>query len=263
MIKNIKLFINNNPKSIKEAKIVKSKLINNGFKVVDSDEFDLAIAIGGDGSFLRMIHQNNFDNNIYYVGINTGHLGFLQDIKPSEIDKFIKELKENEYVVDNIGIQETSIIHSNDISKFYTLNEIVVRNQNLDSLNAEILIDGDFLEKYKGDGIMVVTSIGSTAYNLSYGGSIVYPTFSTLQVTSMAPINSKVYRSLINSLIIPEKKVVQIKPQNPNIILTVDGENNIFNDASSIDSIIGDKKIKVLRFKHYSFSKKINEKFLS
>ena len=263
MFKNIKLFVNNNDQSIKEAKIVKSKLIDNGFKVVDKDEFELAIAIGGDGSFLRMIHQNNFDSNKFYVGINTGHLGFLQDIKPNEIDKFINELKGKEYGIDNIGVQETSVTHSNGISNFYTLNEIVVRNQNLDTLNAEILIDGEVLENYKGDGIMVVTSIGSTAYNLSYGGSIVYPLFSTLQITPMAPINSKVYRSLTNSLIIPEKKAVQIKPQNPNVIVTADGENNIFDDASNINSIIGDKKIKVLRFKHYSFPKKINEKFLS
>ncbi len=263
MIQNIKLFINDNTKSIKEAELVKTKLVNSGFKVVESDNFELGIAIGGDGSFLRMVHLSNFDSEKYYVGINTGHLGFLQDIKPNEIDKFIRELKSRTYTIDDIGIQETIVGYKNGISRFYTLNEIVIREKELDLLNADLYIDGEHLEIYRGDGIMIATSIGSTAYNLSYGGSIVYPAFSTLQITPMAPINSNAYRSLPNSIIIPENKVVRIEPNKPNIILTADGENNIFEDVDSINSSIGDKTIKVLRFKHYSFPRKINEKFLS
>lgn len=263
MIKNIKLFVNDNTNSIKEAEIVKTKLALNGFEVTEGPIYDLAIAIGGDGSFLRMVRANNFNSDIYYVGINTGHLGFLQDIKPDEIDTFISELKDRAYGIDDVGVQETSVGSEDQITKFYTLNEIVIRDQNLDLLRASVYIDDDFLETYRGDGIMVATSIGSTAYNLSYGGSIVYPAFSTLQITSMAPINSNAYRSLVNSLIIPENKVVKIIPENSSIILTVDGENNMFNGVTTINSSIGNKTIKVLRFKHYSFPRKINEKFLS
>ena len=74
MIKNIKLFINNNEKSIELAKLVRDKLNENGF-IIDDNNFDLGIAIGGDGSFLRMIKKNKFDSEPYYVGINSGHLG--------------------------------------------------------------------------------------------------------------------------------------------------------------------------------------------
>ena len=263
MIQNIRLFINKNDQSIEEAESVKEKLINNGFNVVSEDTFELGIAIGGDGAFLRMVHETNFDFDKYYVGINTGHLGFLQDIKPDEVDKFIMELKNKDYTIDDIGIQETTISHINGISKFYSLNEITVREQKLDLLSMDLYIDDEFLENYKGDGIMIATSIGSTAYNLSYGGSIVYPSFSTLQITPMAPLNSIAYRSLVNSVIIPENKVVKIEPKKPNIILTIDGENNYFEGVTTINSSIGNKTIKILRFKHYSFPRKINEKFLS
>ena len=187
MIKNIRLFVNNNKESIKESIKVKDKLINNGFNVVEDDNFELAIVIGGDGAFLRAVRENNFNSNIYYVGINTGHLGFLQDINPDDVDKFIEELINKNYKVDRIGIQETTVITKDKEEEFYSLNEIVIRDANLDLLKAKVYIEDEFLEKYVGDGLMVVTSTGSTAYNLSYNGSIVYPSFSTLQITSMAP----------------------------------------------------------------------------
>ena len=263
MIKNIRLFVNNNKESIKESIKVKDKLINNGFNVVEDDNFELAIVIGGDGAFLRAVRENNFNSNIYYVGINTGHLGFLQDINPDDVDKFIEELINKNYKVDRIGIQETTVITKDKEEEFYSLNEIVIRDANLDLLKAKVYIEDEFLEKYVGDGLMVVTSTGSTAYNLSYNGSIVYPSFSTLQITSMAPINSIRFRSLINSIIIPDKKIVKIVPKNNNVLITIDGVNIVFSDIKEIRSTIDDKIIKCIRFSHYSFPKKINEKLLS
>lgn len=85
MIKNVKLFINNNAKSYEIASLVKTKLKKNVFALKE-DLFDLGIAIGGDGSFLRMVKNTNFDSNPYYIGINVGTLGFMQEVK---IMKFI------------------------------------------------------------------------------------------------------------------------------------------------------------------------------
>lgn len=240
--------------------------MENGFIVADKN-FDLGIAVGGDGAFLRMIKNNNFNSNIYYVGINSGTLGFLQEVKIDEIDKFIYELKNNDYKVEEIGIQETTINHGNSSSKFYSLNEIVIRDKNLKTLKLDITIDGDLLEKFIGEGVLVASSTGSTAQNLSFGGSIVYNTFSSLQITPIAPINSKVYRSLLNSVIIPDKKVIDIIPDSSicdkELIVTIDGENNYYDNVSSITTKIDSKKIKCLRLKHYNFPQKINEKLLT
>ena len=89
MIKRIKLYVNNNDKSIKNAKIVKDKFIRHGY-IIDDKKYDLAVAIGGDGAFLRMVHSNNFDCNRYYVGVNSGTLGFAQEINLIYLDRFIK-----------------------------------------------------------------------------------------------------------------------------------------------------------------------------
>lgn len=262
MIKNIKLFVNDNLDSLNKAKLVKDKLNDNGFVVVDDDKYNLAIAIGGDGAFLRTVRQNNFNSNIYYVGINTGHLGFLQDINSNEIDKFITELKEKRYKIDRIGIQETKVNYLDKQNNYYSLNEIVVRDNNLDLFKANVYVDDELLEDYVGDGLMIATSTGSTAYNLSYGGAIVYPNFATLQITSMAPINSNRSRSMTNSIIIPDKKIIKIISEKKDVLVSIDGINEKFNDVNYIESTIDKKKIKCLRFSHYSFPKKINEKLL-
>lgn len=261
MIKNIKLFVNENTKSLETAKLIKDKLISNQF-VIDDKNYDLAIAIGGDGSFLRMVKQNNFNSDIYYIGINSGTLGFMQEVKLSEIDEFIEELKNNKFIVEETGIQETTIHFKDEDIKFYSLNEIIIRDKDLKVVKLNINIDNQLLQNFMGDGILIASSSGSTAHNLSYGGSIVYDTFTSLQITPMGPINSKVYKSLVNSLIIPDKKEILIVPENNELMITVDGENKMYEDVLNIKTIIDEKKIKKLRFSHYSFSKKINEKIL-
>lgn len=264
MIKNVKLFINNNAKSYEIASLVKTKLQKNGFALKE-DSFDLGIAIGGDGSFLRMVKNNNFDSNPYYIGINAGTLGFMQEVKPNQIDELIEEIKDYKYKVDEIGIQET-IVNSKDTSKsFYSLNEILVRDERFKVIKVAITIDDDLLENYTGDALLIATSSGSTAHNLSYGGSIVYNNFSTLQITPVGPVNSKSFRTLPNSIIVPDYKEIKIVPNSEykDYILTVDGENTIFKDVDEIKTTIRGKKIKMMRFSHYNFPKKINEKLLS
>lgn len=263
MIKKIKLFYNDNEMCLNVKKEIENKLITKGY-IISEEDYDLAIAIGGDGSFLRMIKNTNFNSDIYYIGINGGHLGFMQEVKVDEIDLFIDELKENKYKVEEIGIQETVIYHNNETSRFYSLNEIIIRDKNLKVVKLDVKIDKKLLEKYIGDGLLIATSSGSTAHNLSFGGSIVYNTFTSLQITPIAPLNSKVYRSLLNSVIIPDKKEIEIIPSNKidDYIVTVDGENNVYDNVEKITTIIDNKKIKCLRLSHYNFSEKIKEKLL-
>ncbi len=263
MIKNIKLFTNKNEESIRLAKLVRTNFIKNGFNITDN-EFDLGIAIGGDGSFLRMVKATSFDSNPYYVGINSGTLGFLQEVKKDEVDKLIDEIKEKKYKIEEIGIQETHIKHEGGVDSYYSLNEIIIRNEFLKALHAQVFIENDLLEIFTGDGILIASSQGSTAHNLSYHGAIVYNTFSTLQITPLGPINSKTYQTLSNPVIIPSNIKIIIKPEAyNNIMATIDGNNIIYRDVDSIETVIKDKKIKCLRFSHYNFPQKINEKLLS
>ena len=207
-IKSFKIFSNNNEKSENICKFLKEKLLTNGF--IESDEYDLAIAIGGDGSFLRMVKNTNFNSSTLYIGINAGTLGFAQEVSIDNIDKFIEDLKNNNYKIDTIGVQKTKVLTNEGDSIFYSLNEIVIREKDLNTTTLNIKIDDVFLEQYHGDGILVATSFGSTAYNLSFGGSIIYNTFHTIQITPIAPLNNKAYRSLLNSVVLPENALIEI-----------------------------------------------------
>ena len=97
-MKKVKLFVNNNEKSLEVAKTIKEKLEKKNFKIVEED-YEIAIAIGGDGSFLRMIKETAFNEDCIYVGINAGTLGFAQEINLDEIGEFIKSLEQEEIVL--------------------------------------------------------------------------------------------------------------------------------------------------------------------
>ena len=132
-IKKVKIFSNNSEKSQEIKKLLIDKLNKNNINIVDND-YDLGIAIGGDGSFLRMIKENNFNSDIYYIGINAGTLGFAQEVSIDNIDEFIDNLNNNNFIVEELGIQENDIYTNESNSKFYSLNEIVIREKDLNTL---------------------------------------------------------------------------------------------------------------------------------
>lgn len=263
-LKTYKIFSNRDAKAVEIASNLRKSLNENEFKE-NEDYFELGIAIGGDGSFLRMVKQCKFNPRIFYVGVNAGTLGFLQEIKPNKIDDFIEKLKANHYKIEEVGVQETTVNYGeNETDKFYSLNEIVIREKDLNTAFLNVKINDILLEKFVGDGLLISTSSGSTAYNLSFGGSIVYNGLHTLQITPIAPLHSKVYKSLRNSIIIPEDKEIRIKCEKAknNLLLSVDGENKVFDNVEFMTTKISSRKINCLRLSKYDYTKVINEKFL-
>ena len=262
-INRIKLFVKENEKSKEVANLLTKSLLDKGFEIVE-DNYDLGIAVGGDGTFLRMITETDFNSDVYYVGINAGTLGFAQDVSTDEIDRFIERLSNEKFRYEDISIQEIEVVTKEETHHLKSLNEILVRDDSLKTINLDIYVGNELLEKFKGDGILVSTSFGSTAYNLNLGGSIVYNTFDTLQITPIAPQNNKVTRSLTNSVIIPSNFKVSIKPYNDDsLLIMVDGNNYIYDNVLEINTVIKDKKIKLIRKDNYNFIRKINDKFLN
>ena len=126
-----------------------------------------------------------------------------------------------------------------------------------------IHIDNELLENYHGDGIMISTSTGSTAYNLCYGGSIIYNTLNALSITPIAPLNNKVYKSLTNSVIIPEYKTIFFTPNaKEDLLLTIDGNNLEVKNCLKIEVKLENKKIKCLKMNDSNFIKTVNNKLI-
>ncbi len=261
-INKIKIFSNELELSNQTEKELVNLLKEYNFEIVDED-YDLAIALGGDGAFLKMVKNNNFDSEVYYIGINTGTLGFLQEIRPDEIREFVESLNSNNFKVDKIGVLETKITTEDSISRYYSLNELVIRELELNVFLADIFVEKCKLERFAGDGILITTSVGSSAYNTSLGGALIYNTFHTLQITPIAPLNTKAYRNLLNSIVLPERKHIEIYPAKRTVLATFDGENKKYNNVKKIECFVKNKKLKFLRMNNYNYINIVNEKFLS
>ena len=277
-INKVKLFVNDTEKSNIVAKDLELELLKYGFKVVNRGVYDLAISIGGDGSFLRMVKETKFNEDIYYIGVNSGTLGFLQEIDIKDTVDFVKRLNSDEYKIEEISVQETKVITEDNVYHYDSLNEIVVRNRDFNVLKVPVYVDDELLEDFSGDGLLISTSTGSTAYNMSFGGSIIYNTFhslqigsivyktlSTLSITPIAPLNNKVYKTLFNSVIVPGNRVVTLVPSKEykDMFIQIDGVNKLIDNVIKVETKIDGKSIKCLRMNDFHFIKVINNKILS
>jgi NAD+ kinase len=262
-INRVKLYVNDNDKSREVATSLEDNLRKYHFDIVDENP-ELVISVGGDGSFLRMVKEMRFNPDIYYIGVNSGTLGFLQEIDIKDCADFVERLNSNKYKIEDISIEETKIKTNNHVYKYISLNEIVVRSRYFNTLRIPVYVDDEYLETFTGDGLLLSTSTGSTAYNMSFGGSIIYNTLDTLSITPIAPLNNKAYKTLTNSLIIPGDKVITLLPMegHNNLYFMIDGVNKVFDNVEKVETRLNPKGIKCLHMKDFHFIKVINDKIL-
>ncbi len=266
MKKNIFICSNSTEASLQTVSQLEEKLIKAGFHVMDklTDKAALLISVGGDGATLRALHNYNFPS-VPIIGVNTGTLGFFQEIQPSQLDEFI-----DNYINDKYRLQPLSTVKANIITKNGTftntgLNEILISGDRPTIVHLDISIDNTFIEKFSGDGLIFSTPAGSTGYNYSIGGAIVDPRISLLQITPIAPMNTTAYRSFTSSLLLPPDSPIVIKPEaksQGHISIIADGIENNYNDVTEIKVEFAKEVVNLLRFESYEFWAKVKSKFL-
>jgi len=164
-----------------------------GHRQVDSAAFskngyDLAIAIGGDGTMLRAAHLLA-GHDIPLLGINRGRLGFLADIPADSVEAMLTQVLDGEYVAD-IRFQLHCRLERNDeiIIESDAFNEVILQKGDIGKLiEFETSVNGTYVHTQRGDGIIVATPTGSTAYALSCGGPIVHPSLDALLLVPICP----------------------------------------------------------------------------
>lgn len=229
-----------------------------------SNKAELTICIGGDGAFIKAIHKNNF-SQIPHVGINTGHLGFFQEISPKDMERFVDDYLNGNYTIEELKLVGAEVFTKNKNYILTALNEIVLKAQHSKMIHTHVFVNRNHVEKFSGDGILVSTPSGSTAYNFSSGGAIVYPTLDVLQMTPISPVNSAAYRALPNPIIVPGNHVISLVPEkryaNSNLIL-VDGTEYFFNNLKKVNFRMANKSIYRLVFSKDSYWDNLKSKFL-
>lgn len=265
--RKICVYNNGTPASIETTEILEKKLIANNFTIEKNfKDAELIISVGGDGCTLRAIHQFNFPD-VPIIGVNTGHLGFYQEVSAHNLDDFIFNYKSNNFSIQELNTVKATIrTRDGNVSELIGLNEIVVRGENTHPAHYNISIGGSFIERFSGDGLVIATSAGSTAYNYSLGGSIVDPRLNLLQVTPIAPMNSTAFRSFTSSILLPSDLSLELLPETngyaPTTFIFADGMHKEFKYVESILVELSDKTVKLMRLSDYDFWDKVKSKFL-
>jgi NAD+ kinase len=190
---------------------------------------DLLISFGGDGTLLSL-SRNSFEYDKPILGINAGKLGFLTDVKLEEIDDFIAKVFKGEYRIDTRMVFEVELYSKVGTKKIISVNDIVLSRPSIEGMitvdafvnSKEADMQEKHLNRYRGDGLIVSTPTGSTAYNLSAGGPILFPLTEALILTPICP-HSLTERPIV----LPAEFEVIFKSDNETIIV-VDGQD-IYN----------------------------------
>ncbi len=144
------------------------------------------VSIGGDGTLIAAVRKS-VGSGLPIFGINMGRLGFLTAIKPNELESFIPMFLDGSYVLDSHSLLEASFAH-NPTQKFYALNEILITKKDVFGMvKIFAKIDGESFNTYRADGLIIATPTGSSAYNISAGGSVVHPNCKSILLTPVCP----------------------------------------------------------------------------
>lgn len=193
--------------------------------LADKPQADLAIAIGGDGAFLKTAAWVG-DSGIPVAGINTGHLGFLAAFSFDNPDDINRYLIAGDYVIEDRTMLEVET----PAGVFHALNEAAItRGENASMVSIRTEINGHDSLTYKGDGLILATPTGSTAYNLSVGGPILDPSVAGWII---APIAA--HSLTVRPLVINDSSVVRlhVELRSPTFRLTLDGKSMSLPDGS-------------------------------
>lgn len=262
----INIMHNNDTLSYKTFRDLEIKLIEKGYKVHEGfhENAILNICIGGDGAFLRTVHKYDFPD-IPFIGVNTGHLGFFQEISPNELDSFVNKFHSGDYRIEEVSLIEAKVYSRDSCMSLTGLNEIVIRGIESRVIHLNIYIDNEHFEKVSGDGVIIATPVGSTAYNYSCGGSVVSPCLDVLQLSPIAPINSKSYRCLNNSLIIPKSTPIVLTPEfrdESSVLIIIDGKQFKYDNIYKMSFGFSDMTLKRVTMNKKNFWANVRDKFL-
>ncbi len=267
MPKKAFIFRNNKDNSIDAARRMTQVLEDRGYEIIPeiSEDADLLICIGGDGTFLSFVHKCRFPV-APIIGINTGHLGFFQEASPDNLEETIDDIEAGRYSLQTIKPVQAKIVTARN--EFYRigLNEILIRGQFSHVSQFSVSIDDTKVQDFSGDGILISTPVGSTAYNYSLDGALVSPDLDVLQLTPVAPMNTSAYRCFHSSILLPASETIKVtgigRSTRGTIILSFDGRTHEFSNVEYVEVTQSDKEIHLIRQKDYDYWKKLSSKLL-
>ena len=222
-------------------------------------DIDLFLSIGGDGTILEAVTYVQ-DSGIPIVGINSGRLGFLADIAQEEIDSAIDHLFAGDYKTNSLDLLQLNT--DNDLfgEMNFALNELAVhRRDSASMITIHTYLNGDFLNSYWADGLIVATAVGSTAYSLSVGGPIIHPKSQSMVITPIAPHNLTV-----RPIVVPNDINITLKVEGraDKYLATLDSRSRIFDQGLELNIRKADFSVNLVDLPGINFNSTLRNKLM-
>lgn len=228
---------------------------------------DIVISIGGDGTVLSAFHRfKHLLDTVSFVAIHTGHLGFYTDFVADQLDELVHYLQSNE-PSSNVSYPLIELTYQNDGNeiKQLALNEMTLRTVS-GTLVCEVYVNDSLFEVFRGDGLCLATPTGSTGISKSLGGAVLHPCLDAMQLTEMAALSNRVYRTLGSPMILPANHRVTLKIKRAmSPVMTIDNFEPEFLDMTQlpeIDVVLSTKRVKFKDFKHIDFWTRVETSFI-
>ncbi len=225
-------------------------------KGIEQAEFctcDLILGLGGDGTFLSLVHIIGCEE-IPLIGVNLGSVGFLPEIMPEQLDEAICQIVSGHYHLENRMMLAVSCFDENNqlLEEGHALNDAVISRGGVSRiLTLELTINQETIDHIPGDGLIISTPTGSTAYSLSAGGPIIHPELSLMLITPICPhtLHNRSYIATESSRVI-----VKIDDYQGQALLAIDGRQEIFlNSGSSVIIERSPRSLKMIRLGNDNF----------
>jgi NAD+ kinase len=226
-------------------------------KLSDSDNVDYLISLGGDGTLLEAVNYvGSLETPI--LGINTGRLGFLATTPKNNIDKALSDLLNKNYKIDS-----RALIHLETDSKVFgekpfALNELaILKTDSSSMITVHTYVDGEYLNSYWADGLIVATPTGSTGYSLSCGGPIILPHSNNFVITPVSAHNLNV-----RPLIVSDQSVIsfKIEGRSNKFLVSLDSKSHSVDSSIKMSVRKGDFKAKLITFDQLNYFDTLRQK---
>lgn len=260
----IYLHTKNDTDTLEKKELLKEIIEQYDFEVVeDHQNATIIVSVGTDGSFLQAVRKTGFRQDCLYAGISTtGSLSMYCDFLLDDLDAMAEAVLEDNIAVRKYPVMEISV---NQNPSFYCLNEFTIRSNIIKAFEIEILIDQLHFETFRGDGMVISTPTGSSAYNKSLNGAVVDPLIPCIQIAEIASVNSNDFRTLGSSFILSGNRELELKLHkdwNEYPSMSTDNEALSIQHVQTVNITLSDKVVKTVKLKNNSYWEKVRRLFL-
>lgn len=229
-----------------------------GLNTSESKGLDVIIVLGGDGTILST-SKNLVESNTPILGVNIGHLGFLAQVEINSIESALRKLFNGDYTIEERTMIQCSFDNGHGLKYYHGLNDVILYKGIRNRIEKyDIYIDNEFYNVFSGDGIIVCTSTGSTAYNLSAGGPIIH---SSLDAFCITPMYSQYLTA--RTMVLDSNRLITIKMRKnqENAYISVDGQEWIaISGPITVNISKSIYRRKLIKFSDGSFFKTLRDK---